>query len=168
MEQNKNIDVETFVTEQVIKEKCEAIQKMLGWELIFTSYGHEDNPNYGYYDFHRNKDEKKKEYDYDSGGDSWSWNKDDVLPFDTNYKFLYQAIDFIESEGYDFILKPVKNGFSGQIIFNYLTPKSTATVCQHTLFFKENENRDTLRKRVMFEVISTYANIYNRENENNK
>lgn len=80
-----------------IDEGNKLIQDFLGWKLICLNP--EDEEEDKCYEFRR-YDEDGIAIGFDFGGDSWGWDKDNIIPFNTSWDRLKPAIDkcFVELE----------------------------------------------------------------------
>lgn len=84
---------------QEIKKRNIALQELLGWKLecLNPDAKIEDDTEFFHYQF--NRYENGRIVEVDCGGDSWSWEKDDTIPFNSNWNRLMKAVEKIETQG---------------------------------------------------------------------
>lgn len=80
------------MSEKIISQN-RLIEKFMGWELVCLNPNEEDK----IYQFQRT--EHGKVVEVNIGGDSWSWDKDGVIGFDSSWNLLMPVVEKIETCG---------------------------------------------------------------------
>lgn len=91
------------------------IQDFLNWKLVHVQDDIDVSRDWGgYYEFQQ-YDENGEIIKTDIGGDSWSWEKGDTMPFNTDWNLLMSAIKRINSlecsltELYEHVVDPIRS-----------------------------------------------------------
>jgi hypothetical protein len=127
------------MTPQEIQERSRQIEKMLGWELVLLNPEDKDTGDLLMYWFEN--EQLKRIY---SGDEMEILEEDSTLPFDTDWNWLHESVDFIK-----------KIDLSE---FNYHVGNMTLfRVNKHVI----EKTSITSKKEAAFIVVSDFAKLYN-------